>query len=75
MNSGSETWTMSDLEDQKAKAMYSEKYGVKHHFPSEEEINQLKKMVGPVIADWKKRAGSRADQVMSVFNEVLGTNY
>lgn len=75
MNSGHETWTMSDLEDQRSKAEYTEKYGVTHHFPTEAEINQLKKMVGPVIADWKKRAGPRAGQVMNVFNEVLGTNY
>jgi TRAP-type C4-dicarboxylate transport system substrate-binding protein len=71
----SETWEMSDLEDQKTKDVFTKQYGCTHHFPPKEEVAKLSQMVGPVIQDWKKRAGPRAGEVISVFNQVLGTKF
>ena len=74
-NSGHETWVMSDLEDQLAKAEYTKQYGLVHHFPPQGELDQFKKMVSPIIDDWKKRAGPRAPEVMGIINKILGTQY
>jgi len=74
-NSGRETWLMSDLEDQKAKAEYTQKYGLQNHYPPQADIEQFKKMVGPVVDEWKKRAGARGPEVMGIINKVMGTKY
>ncbi|UCF92515.1 MAG: TRAP transporter substrate-binding protein DctP [Desulfobacterales bacterium] len=72
---GLETWVASDVEDKKTKEIYTTQYGCTHHYPPEDEIRQLKEFVGPIIDDWKKRAGNRAEEVITIFNNELGTNY
>jgi len=43
--------------------------------PPQSEKDKLLAYVGPVLEDWKKKAGPTADAVLKAVNEVLGTNY
>ena len=72
---GFETWEGGDLDDQEMKDVFVKEYGCTHHYPSKGEIAELGKMMGPIVADWKKRSGPRSSEVIAIINEVLGTKY
>ncbi len=74
-NAWHETWVAADLEDKRTKDVFVQKYGCTHLFPSKEEITGLAKLMDPVVADWKKKAGPHANEVIAVLNEALGTHY
>lgn len=73
-NAAHETWVASDIEDQRSKAAIA-KYGVTHLFPNKNEVTELSKLMAPVVAQWKERAGPRSGEVIAILNEVLGTSY
>ena len=43
--------------------------------PSQAEMDKLLAYVGPVLDDWKQKAGPVSADVLKAINEVLGTNY
>jgi TRAP-type C4-dicarboxylate transport system substrate-binding protein len=43
--------------------------------PSKAEQDKLGSFAGPVVEDWKKKAGPDGAAVMKVVNEVMGTNF
>lgn len=75
-NLGLESWGGSYIDDVKnRKKATTPAYGLTNLYPSQEDVDKMKKMVGPVIKDWKKRAGPRSEKIMAIINEELGTNY
>lgn len=73
---GLETWGGSYIDDVKNRAdSTTPEYNLINLYPPEKEIAALKKMVGPVIEDWKKRAGPRSEKIMAIINSTLGTKY
>lgn len=59
-----------DVVEAKAKEL-----GAIRRDPPQSEKDKLLAFVGPVLADWKQKAGPKADTVINAINEVLGTNY
>jgi len=43
--------------------------------PSKAEQDKLGSFAGPIVEDWKKKAGDESAAVMKVVNEAMGTNY
>ena len=43
--------------------------------PSKAEQDKLGSFAGPVVEDWKKKAGAESAAVMKVVNEAMGTNF
>lgn len=75
-NLGIETWGGSYIDDVKNRyKSTTPEYNLTNLYPPEKEIEQVRKMVGPVIEDWKKRAGPRSKQILAVINKELGTSY
>lgn len=72
---GLETWKENDQQDKKLADKFLKEYGCTHLYPPNAEINKLGDMMGPIIADWKKRAGPRNSEVMAIINDVLSTKY
>lgn len=72
---GFETWAGGDRDDKGIEQEFTKELGCTHVYPSKEEIAELGKMMGAVVADWKKRAGPRSPEVMAIINQTLGTQY
>lgn len=49
--------------------------GAQYANPSKAEADKLLSFIGPVVEDWKKKAGPDSETVLKAINAVQGTNY
>jgi TRAP-type C4-dicarboxylate transport system substrate-binding protein len=61
-----------DVSEAEAKA---KSLGAQRMDPSKAEQDKFASFAGPVVADWKTKAGAESAAVMKVVNEVMGTNF
>ena len=70
-----ETWAKADAEDKQLAEEFTTKFKTTSHSPGKAETERMNEAIGPIVADWKKRAGERGPRVIGVVNDVLKTNY
>jgi TRAP-type C4-dicarboxylate transport system substrate-binding protein len=52
-----------------------ESFGMQFGKPEAREVEKYLANAPPILAKWKERVGSGADEMIAVINKVLGTNY
>lgn len=63
------------LEDDKRQIKILEGMGVKFLEPEPTSVKEYLKAAPGVLAEWKKRAGPHADELIAILNKHLGTSY